>query len=292
MLKLGNTFVNKAYLGATEIKKAYLGADVVFDNSAIPFIIEVNATDSTFTIPTTGTYLYDVVTSDGQIISGNTGDLTITFPSAGTYDVEISGVFPRIYFNNGGDKSKLLDIKQWGSIAWGSFERALAGCANLTVVTATDFPNLSGVTTFNNCFNGCGNLTSINVENWDMSNLTTLRSMFYSCRELETADVTNWNISNVISLDQTFRFCDKFDYSLANWDINQVTNFNGLMNGAPGLSTPNYDATLISWAAQNPSLNESPHFGGSKYTLGGAGETARNTLINTYGWTITDGGGV
>ena len=36
--------------------------------------------------------LYDVETSDGQIILGNTGNLLITFPSAGTYDINISGV--------------------------------------------------------------------------------------------------------------------------------------------------------------------------------------------------------
>jgi len=30
----------------------------------------------------------------------------------------------------------------------------------------------------------------------------------------------------------------------------------------------------------------------SRYSAGSAAATARNTLINTYGWTITDGGAV
>jgi len=39
-----------------------------------------------------------------------------------------------------------------------------------------------------------------------------------------------------------------------------------------------------------PQSNMSVHFGNSQYTAGGAAEAARTSLINTYGWTITDGG--
>ena len=35
-----------------------------------------------------------------------------------------------------------------------------------------------------------------------------------------------------------------------------------------------------------------PNFGNSEYELYGDAETARNELVNNYGWTITDGGGV
>jgi len=45
-IKLGNTGINKAYLGGTEIKKLYLGENLIFDNSANTdaFIIEVDTT--------------------------------------------------------------------------------------------------------------------------------------------------------------------------------------------------------------------------------------------------------
>ena len=256
------------------------------------FIIEVNATDSTFTIPTIGGgYLYDVTTSDGQSINGNTGNLTITFPSAGTYDINISGIFPQIYFNNTGDKLKLTDIKNWGNIAWADFNAAFDGCANLTAVTATDAPDLSNSLSWFRAFYACSNMTSMNVATWDMSNITSLSNAFRSCVNLSDLDVKNWNVSSVTVIKDTFRLCPLFDYSLANWDINQVTNFAGILQ-ASTLSTPNYDATLISWAAQAPVSGISTNFGGSQYTLGGAAEAARNTLINTYGWTIADGGGI
>ena len=56
------------------------------------------------------------------------------------------------------------------------------------------------------------------------------------------------------------------------------------------MSTANYDATLISWAAQTPQSNININFGGSQYSYEAV--AARNTLINTYNWTITDGGGI
>ena len=34
-IKIGNTGINKAYLGGTEIKKLYLGTNVIFDNTFI-----------------------------------------------------------------------------------------------------------------------------------------------------------------------------------------------------------------------------------------------------------------
>jgi len=58
------------------------------------------------------------------------------------------------------------------------------------------------------------------------------------------------------------------------------------------LSTVNYDALLIGWEAQAPTTGHSISFGYSKYTLGSTAEAARTSLISTYGWTITDGGGI
>ncbi|MCL6296758.1 hypothetical protein M3P09_17285, partial [Gaetbulibacter sp. 2012CJ34-3] len=75
-------------------------------------------------IPTTGTgYSYDVDWSyDGATfnpeatnVSGNATSTTLT---AGTYTVAIRGAFPRIYFNNTGDKDKIQSVEQWGINPW------------------------------------------------------------------------------------------------------------------------------------------------------------------------------
>ncbi|MBK8194338.1 MAG: BspA family leucine-rich repeat surface protein [Lewinellaceae bacterium] len=112
---------------------------------------------SSITIPTTGSgYNYEVDwDNDGTYDqSGITGNVTHDFGAAGTYTIRIRGSFPRIYFNNVGDRRKLLGISQWGAIAWTSMESAFDGCSNLNI-SATDVPNLSGVTNMSEMFQAC-----------------------------------------------------------------------------------------------------------------------------------------
>jgi len=224
--------------------------------------------DDQFTIPRFGGgFNYAVETSDGQSFSGQTSNLTITFPSAGTYDIAITGDFPRIFFNGVGDRLKLVDIKQWGNIAWGiTMQSAFEGCL-LTNVTATDAPNFSAVTTMQEMFSGCGLMTFIDVSNWSST-------------------------SSVTSFARMFRFCSNLDTSFAGFDLSSSNGGGTDFIQLGGISTANYDATLIAWEAQAPAINQTWGMGNSFYTEGGAAETARTSLIDTYGWTITDGGAI
>ena len=80
------------------------------------------STDTQITIPTTGSgYNYSIFWEEIGNAAHNgtesnlTGTHTIEFGTAGTYRVEITGDFPRIYFNNTGDRSKILTVEAWGS---------------------------------------------------------------------------------------------------------------------------------------------------------------------------------
>src|SRR5690606_2304362 len=57
----------------------------------------------------------DNPTNNGSM-AGLTNNDTIDFPTPGTYRVEITGQFSKIFFNNTGDKSKILSLEQWGKI--------------------------------------------------------------------------------------------------------------------------------------------------------------------------------
>ena len=277
--------------------------------------------NETITIPTTGSgYNYTVTTSDGQEITNTTGDQTITFATAGDYDVSISGDFPRIFFNDGGDKTKLIDIKQWGNIAWTSFNNSFEGCSNL-VGNYTDAPDLSSVITLNNAFRECDVFTG-KVSNWDVSNVTTMSGAFRDA-SLFNGDLTGWDVSSVTRFNSTFQAASAFNQPIGSWDVGNGTNFQLMLNttnfdqdlsswnivkgttfnnfkvsGLP-LSTTNYDALLVGWVAtldayvaagNTYTLTPTVGFGTSKYTGGGAAEAARDKLEATYTWTITDGG--
>ena len=172
------------------------------------------------------------------------------------------------------------------------FRRMFTSANSLVTLNLASW-NVSSATNMQLMFGTSNSLTSIgDISSWDVSSVTNMSSTF-SCQLLQSVNYTgNWDVSSVVNMSNMFDGNDEINISLANWTITQVLNFYRFMRNSTGLTTANYDATLISWAAQTPSLNESPNFGGSTYTLGGTAEAARNTLINTYGWTITDGGGV
>jgi len=257
------------------------------------------------TLPLTGTYPIDWGDGTTETLTTVAGvsDPTHTYASAGEYDIKIGVGLTRILFNNVGDKDKLIEIKNWGDIAWSSMDGAFFGCTNL-IISATDIPNLSNISSLFLTFRNCGSLVEIPIiENWDVSNITDFTLTFQANNETQQKDllnpnVENWNVSNTEIFNGTFSGLLNFDRNLANWDITNVTNFNNFLLGTTGLSTPNYNATLIGWEATlqasfpngvgyTPSI--SIDFGGSQYSSADA-IIARDSLINNFGWTITDGG--
>ena len=163
-INLGGLEISKAFLGSTEVISAYLGDVLVYSSEdTTSFITTWRTTtpNETITIPTNSVYVYNynITTSDGQEFTGVTGDQTITFATAGDYDVSINiddivgGAFPSIFFDNTGDKLKIIDIKQWGNIVWRDFSNSFYGCSNLTG-SFTDVADTSLVTSLYRTFLG------------------------------------------------------------------------------------------------------------------------------------------
>jgi len=182
-----------------------------------------SSNNTSITIPTDPgySYSYDVDwNNDGTYDDlGVTGDITHDYEAAGTYSVAIRGNFPAIYFNNSGDKDKIISIDQWGDIQWESMFNAFSGCINLTS-DATDTPNLSLVT---NCvrmfseavlFNG-------NISNWDVSNLTNCLQMFNGATSFNQ-DIGDWDVSNITNMGRMFEGATSFNQDIGDWDVSNV----------------------------------------------------------------------
>jgi surface protein len=179
-----------------------------------------NATS--ITIPTTGTgYSYDVDwENDGTWDDlGVTGNITHDYGTAGTYQVAIRGDFPRIYFNNEGDKEKILSIDQWGDIAWTSMESAFWGCSNLAG-QAVDVPDLSSVTDMSFMFSFASTFNQ-DIGGWDVSSVTNMSSMFRDASTFNQ-DIGGWDVSSVTNMRGMFLGASEFNQDISDWDVSSV----------------------------------------------------------------------
>lgn len=203
---------------------------------------------TSITIPTFagGTYNYDVDwNNDGNydfVDIGYTGSVTHDFGSPGVYTIRIRGVFPRMPFNNGGDKNKLRSIDQWGNIVWSSMERGFYGCSNL-VINATDAPDLSNVTSMRFMFTGASSLNQ-DIGHWDTSSVTDMSFMFSGASSFNQ-DIGNWNTANVTTMERMFLLATAFNQDL-NWNTANVTNMFGMFNGATA-----FNGNISNWDTGN-----------------------------------------
>ena len=96
----------------------------------------------------------------------------------------------------------------------------------------------------------------------------------------------DWDIGNVIDMYYMFYEASAFNGDISSWDISSVTNM-GSMFSLSGFSTNNYDAILNSWSQQDV---QSGVVLGAQQINYCNGADARQSLIDNYGWIITDGG--
>ena len=229
-------FFHGAGMGNTEPKWPHFIITVKTDNFG-------TSADNQFTIPTISgqTYNYNV-DCDNDGVDDNTsmtGDTTCVYPVAGTYTIVIkdnTGTkegFPAIYFNNSGDKNKLLDIKQWGTGKWTTMIRAFYGCYNLNSdgKEAFDTPDLSNVQSLFAMFMETDYFNQ-NISTWDTSHITDMGSMFMNAVSFNQ-NISGWDTGNVIFMDNMFHDASSFtNHDLSGWDVSDVTNHDDFMTGA------------------------------------------------------------
>ena len=122
--------------------------------------------------------------------------------------------------------------------------------------------------------------------NWDTSSVTTFYRTFFQALAA-SPDVTSWDTSSATNMSQMFYALGSFDVNLSGWDFSNVTNMAEMFTSTT-LPTTSYSNFLIKVEADNS--NSSMSLGGGSSEYNASGETARNALISSHSWTITDGG--
>jgi surface protein len=151
------------------------------------------------------------------------------------------------------------------------------------VINVTDIYGMNGMFSNAKSFNQ-------NIGSWNVSNVTNMQSMFLGAIVFNQ-NIGSWNVSNVTNMFNMFSGAIAFNQNIGSWNVSNVTTMATMFVGVQ-LSTANYDDLLIGWSTISP--NETPlqpnvpFFGGNSFYCNG--ETARSSIISTYGWTITDAG--
>ena len=160
--------------------------------------------------------------------------------------------------------------------------------------------DVSKVTNMESMFNEA-NAFNQDIGDWEVSNVTNMSFMFSngsnnSGEYAFNQDIGNWDVSNVTNMYSMFSGAEYFNQDLGAWDVSNIEpgQFSwsraGMQNmfSDSGLSNMNYDKTLIGWS-QLPSLQNGVTLDAPQNQFCDA-EQARQHIINSYGWTITDAG--
>jgi len=256
------------------------------------FTVVTTTPGETFGLPLeiTGNYDFNADWGDGSdsdITLWNHADTIHPYATPGTHEISITGIIIGWSFNNGGDCAKYYETKNVGPLRVGNSGGYWLGCVN-HAWTGTDILDMTGTLIFTNGFHTNSGLTTIpSILSWDWSNVTSTAFLFTNDNSF------NQDISNVIqaangNISGMLWNASSFDQDLGGCVITGVTDAANFLANVT-LSVPNYNALILSWSAQAQTIVANFHGGNSKYTGGGAVETARDAWV-LKGWVLTDGG--
>ena len=112
--------------------------------------------------------------------------------------------------------------------------------------------------------------------------------MFYKSSSANP-DTTNWDVSSVTDMYAMFYNASSANPNMRNWNISNVLDMSSMLENS-NLSLENLTACYENWSQL--SLQNNVSFGAGVTKYNSSGEAGRGILINTYNWSITDGGQV
>ncbi len=159
--------------------------------------------------------------------------------------------------------------------------------ANPTSVAGWNVSSVVDFTQFSYITSG-----TVNVTSWDTSSGVDF-SYFGARSNTRNQNLTLLDFSNAQIMDNFYAhnvtITTALPYDAGQFNMSNVTSAVNMF-GNNTLSSAQYDAILVGWAAQ--SLQSGVVFSGGNSKYSPTGAAARAILTGTYGWTITDGGPV
>ena len=107
------------------------------------------------------------------------------------------------------DASKLTDISQ-----------LFGNCKSLKSVTFPANMSAAPLEQISSVFDGCENLTALDLSGWNTSNVKDMSCVFKGCKALTSLNVSGWNVSNVKDMNYIFSGCSSLtSLDLSTWNV-------------------------------------------------------------------------
>lgn len=139
----------------------------------------------------------------------------------------------------------------------------------------------SNTTTFNNMFNGCKLLESIEgLNTLNTSSVTDISSLFNQCNNLKEIDLSKWDVSKVTSMNNMFSGCGCKNINLSNW---RLESYNSKFPALDNVNYRNIDyIDLSNWYLPKYSTTTSyPQFGNIVCSYG-----SEQGILNCSNWQL------
>lgn len=102
-----------------------------------------------------------------------------------------------------------------------------ADCELLNKIENIENLDTSNVESMSDMFNGCKELTSLNLANVDTSNVTNMVRVFSKCSKLVLQELINLDTSNVTDMTSMFYGCTSLEeLDVSNFDVSKLTTAN------------------------------------------------------------------
>lgn len=193
------------------------------------------------TLPLRAGYNYDFTVDWGDdsalsLVSSEADlDKTHIYATPGDYTITIKGFLEAWYFNNVGDKDKIINVTDFGSMGWINLERAFHGCGNLVSFAGGD---TSSVTNMYEMFRYAG-IVSLDLTHFDTTLVTNMGWMFSAMPALININLVgpNFNTSLVTSMQGMFRNSNLISLDLTHFDTSSASNMGEMFQNASDLVT-------------------------------------------------------
>lgn len=200
------------------------------------YVIRVNTKmtgsgTTTFILPIFGTYDYRWEADLDPSVNGSgtgSGNKSFSFPSSGIYKIFIKGTGAsiRIRFNNTGDKLKIIEILNWGTTPFDSFNGAYWGCENLVINANDEIKLISGASMY-------VAFTKVKTINTPLkfnstSGTTNFDYMFSLCKGYNSS-LDNFDLSSATNVSGMFEYLYYFNQSINGLDFSKATSLQNLL---------------------------------------------------------------